>query len=182
MALRASRPVPTQTIPGSTATRLQRAPTASIRGLDGTVITWQRGEPLVAGVERLLIFTATNADGTPAALEPYMGMIGHVAVANAEGTVFAHLHPSGSIAMAALQKFAGAADPHAQHQAMTGNQLSIPVRVSPGREVSAVDTGETRWARCDLRVRRSRRSSVGSRQSVAAVTGDWLTTATEDCD
>ena len=59
----------------------------------------------MAGDERLLTFRATNADGTPAALEPYMGMIGHVAVANAEGTVFAHLHPSGSISMAALQKF-----------------------------------------------------------------------------
>ena len=107
-------------------TAASESATASYRGLDGTTITWQRGEPLVAGVERLLIFTATNTDGTPAALEPYMGMIGHVAVANAEGTVFAHLHPSGSIAMAALQKFAGAADPHSQHQAMTGNQLSIP--------------------------------------------------------
>jgi len=107
-------------------TAVSEGATASYRGLDGTTITWQRGEPIVAGVERLLIFTATNADGTPAALEPYMGMIGHVALANTEGTVFAHLHPSGSIAMAALQKFAGAGDLHAQHQAATGNQLSIP--------------------------------------------------------
>ena len=34
-----------------------------------------------------------------------MGMLGHVAVARTTGDVFAHLHPSGSISMAALQKF-----------------------------------------------------------------------------
>jgi hypothetical protein len=101
--------------------------TASYRAADDLTIAWQRGDPLTAGAERLLTFVATNADGTPATLEPYMGMIGHAAVANADGTVFAHLHPSGSIAMAALQKFeAGSADRHAQHRGMSGNQLSIP--------------------------------------------------------
>jgi hypothetical protein len=51
-------------------------------------------------------------------------MLGHVAVARDDGSVFAHLHPSGSISMAALQKFAG--DPHAMHAA----DSAVPVRDS----------------------------------------------------
>ena len=55
------------------------------------------------------------------------------------------------------------------------------LRVSPGREVSAVDTSETRRPRCDRRVRCS--ASVFSRQSAvdsSLVTGPK--TATDDCD
>ena len=100
---------------------------ATFGGPDGMTITWQRGAPLVAQEERLLTFVARNADGSSAALEPYMGMLGHVAVTNMDGTVFAHLHPAGSISMAALQKFEGAtADPHAMHRAVSGNEVSIP--------------------------------------------------------
>ena len=40
-------------------------------------------------------------------VEPYMGMAAHVVVASRDASVFAHLHPSGSISMAAMQKFAG---------------------------------------------------------------------------
>ena len=34
-----------------------------------------------------------------------MGMAAHVVIASRDGSVFAHLHPSGSISMAAMQKF-----------------------------------------------------------------------------
>jgi hypothetical protein len=53
-----------------------------------------------------------------------MGMLGHVVVARDDGSVFAHLHPSGSVAMAALQKFAP--DRHAMHRSTTTERLSIP--------------------------------------------------------
>jgi hypothetical protein len=100
---------------------------ASFSGPDGMTITWQRGAPLVAREERLLTFVARNADGSPVPLEPYMGMLGHAAVTNADGSVFAHLHPAGSISMAALQKFEGAAlDPHAMHRAVAESEVSIP--------------------------------------------------------
>jgi hypothetical protein len=62
------------------------AASAAFVSSDGLSITWQRGEPLVAGKEHLLTFLATNGDGTPAALEPYMGMLGHAAVTNADGS------------------------------------------------------------------------------------------------
>ena len=45
-----------------------------------------------------------------------MGMLGHAAFIKKDGTVFAHVHPSGSVPMAALaiaQKTDG--DPHAGH-------------------------------------------------------------------
>ena len=88
----------------------------AFRGPDGTTLTWMRdAAPFVARTERLLTFVARDASGAPVALEPYMGMMGHIAVARAEGDVFAHLHPSGSISMAALQKFSGA-DSHLAHQ------------------------------------------------------------------
>jgi hypothetical protein len=38
-------------------------------------------------------------------LEPYMGMGGHLIVRHADGSVFTHLHPSGSYSMAAQQLF-----------------------------------------------------------------------------
>jgi hypothetical protein len=68
---------------------------------DGAVITWDRGpEPLVEAQERPLRFRATERDGSPAKLEPYMGMIAHAVVASEGGGVFAHLHPIGTVSMA----------------------------------------------------------------------------------
>lgn len=89
---------------------------ATFRTPDGATITWERGGiPLESGTERVLRFVARDATGSPITLEPYMGMIGHIIVASEDGSVFAHLHPSGSISMAALQKFTAPAGPHAAH-------------------------------------------------------------------
>ncbi len=95
---------------------------------DGTTVTWKRGnDPLVAGKEQLLTFIARDAGGAPAALEPYMGMLGHIAVTRVDGEVFAHLHPSGSISMAALQKFSRNDDnPHVMHAVVSTNEVSTP--------------------------------------------------------
>ena len=50
-------------------------------------------------------FVVRNADGTPAALEPYLGMMSHAAVTLHDGSVFIHLHPAGTINMAAKARF-----------------------------------------------------------------------------
>jgi hypothetical protein len=100
--------------------------TAAFKAADGTTIIWQRGEPIVAGKERLLTFVARDPAGAPAALTPYMGMLGHVAIARSDGDVFAHLHPFGSVSMAALQKFTKADRPHAHQAAASGDGLSVP--------------------------------------------------------
>ena len=58
--------------------------------------------PIVSGREVELAFAVKDAGGKPAPLEPYMGMLAHAAVLRADGTVFVHLHPMGSVSMAAL--------------------------------------------------------------------------------
>lgn len=69
---------------------------------DGSAVAWVRDAAApVAGRSMELRFAARQADGSPAPLEPYMGMFAHAVVARRDGDVFVHLHPSGSISMAA---------------------------------------------------------------------------------
>jgi len=73
---------------------------------DGARMRWERGPaPLVAGQDAPLRFTVTAPDGRPAALEPYMGMAGHLMLTRDDGSVFVHLHPLGTISWAAQQTF-----------------------------------------------------------------------------
>jgi hypothetical protein len=100
---------------------------------DNEEVVWDRGaDPIVAGKERDLRFSVRDAAGAEVTVEPYMGMAAHLVIASLDGSVFAHLHPSGSISMAAMQRYAvpsgDAADPHAGHMmtmAMAGN-VAIP--------------------------------------------------------
>jgi hypothetical protein len=51
----------------------------------------------------LLRFRVRDKDGAPAKdLEPYMGMAGHLVILRRNLSVFAHVHPAGSVPMAAL--------------------------------------------------------------------------------
>jgi hypothetical protein len=59
-------------------------------------------------------------------MELYMGMLGHAAFVAMDGSVFAHVHPSGSVPMAALE-LAQSANPHAGHMHMAG---ALPAVVS----------------------------------------------------
>ncbi len=70
----------------------------------GGSLIWHR-EPLTAGRETDLRFELRGADGRPASIEPYMGMQGHAVITRDDGQVFVHLHPMGSINMAAQQLF-----------------------------------------------------------------------------
>ncbi|MFL6236159.1 MAG: hypothetical protein ACJ76N_23710 [Thermoanaerobaculia bacterium] len=72
---------------------------------DGGTMVWKR-EPLVAGREVELRFGVRGPDGRPAPLEPYMGMLSHAVIAKDDGQVFVHLHPMGTVSMAAQQAFA----------------------------------------------------------------------------
>jgi hypothetical protein len=60
-----------------------------------------------------------------------MGMSAHVIIAHLDGSVFAHLHPNGTISMAALQRFTRgeatqSAGAHAAHAATGALDVSIP--------------------------------------------------------
>lgn len=72
---------------------------------DGSTMLWHQ-EPLLADREATLSFEVRTADGRPAPLEPYMGMMSHAVISREDGQVFVHLHPMGSINMAAQQEFA----------------------------------------------------------------------------
>ena len=74
----------------------------------GRTIRWEREGAPVHDRETTLRFSAVEADGAPAALEPYMGMLGHAAVLRHDGSVFVHLHPAGSINLTAQARFAAA--------------------------------------------------------------------------
>jgi hypothetical protein len=70
---------------------------------DGYVMVWDRPSTLTANTAYTFRFRLLDADGNPAAdMQPYMGMAGHAAFVKNDGTVFAHTHPEGSAAMAAL--------------------------------------------------------------------------------
>ncbi len=73
----------------------------SIRLSDGSTMTWERRSagPLRADQEADLRFTVRAPDGSPASLEPYMGMMSHAMVTRSDDSVFVHLHPIGSISM-----------------------------------------------------------------------------------
>jgi len=102
------------------------ADTVSSNLADGARLVWARGAaPITAGVERDLRFDVRDAAGGSLEVEPYMGMAAHLLIAKRDGSVFAHLHPSGSVSMAALQRFAGA-DPHAGHAMTLDSHIAVP--------------------------------------------------------
>jgi hypothetical protein len=119
---------------------------------DGSAMTWERGEkPLVVRQEVSLRFIVRTPDGSPAPLEPYMGMLSHAAILLDDGAVFVHLHPTGTISMAAQQIFESRAldnapemsNPHSGMKEMNHSQhaavksdgvVSFPYQFSqPGR-------------------------------------------------
>lgn len=78
---------------------------------DGSIMSWDRGDTgLVANVIAPLHFTVTAPDSRPAVLQPYMGMSAHAMIARDDGSVFVHLHPMGTIAMAAQSIFSRGGD------------------------------------------------------------------------
>jgi hypothetical protein len=71
---------------------------------DGAHVEWLV-DPALLRAQRpaLLRFRILNKSGSPAAdLEPYMGMPGHLVILRRDLAVFAHIHPEGSVPMAAL--------------------------------------------------------------------------------
>jgi len=70
---------------------------------DGYVMVWDRPSTLTANTGYGFRFRLLDAKGNAAAdMQPYMGMAGHAAFVKTDGTVFAHTHPEGSAAMAAM--------------------------------------------------------------------------------
>jgi hypothetical protein len=70
---------------------------------DGYRMVWERDkQPVKASQPIWFRFRVEDKDGKPADLEDYMGMAGHAAFISADGKIFAHVHPAGSVSMAAV--------------------------------------------------------------------------------
>jgi hypothetical protein len=72
--------------------------------LDSYRMVWERGtERLIARRATRFEFRIEDAAGKPAEdMQLYMGMAGHAEFLSDDATVFAHVHPDGSVPMAAL--------------------------------------------------------------------------------
>jgi hypothetical protein len=89
----------------STSTLESPAHTTNVSALpDGGRMVWdQEGTALKAGQISWFRFRVEDAQHNPAAdLEPYMGMAGHAEFVRSDLSVFAHIHPAGSVPMASL--------------------------------------------------------------------------------
>ena len=71
---------------------------------DGYRMVWERDDkPFKANQPYWFRFRVEDKDGKPATgMEPYMGMAGHAVFLSADGSTFAHVHPAGSVSMAAV--------------------------------------------------------------------------------
>ena len=89
---------------------------------DGSRMVWEREPgPLHARRAMYFRFRLEDADGQPARdVELYMGMPGHAAFVSSDRSVFAHVHPSGSVPMASLSLTRNAGDGGAAMAAMPG--------------------------------------------------------------
>jgi len=87
---------------------------------DGWKMVWDRGAGrLQLNQATQFQFHIEDANGKRASdLEMYMGMPGHAAFVKTDGTVFAHVHPSGSAAMPALALANPTDNPHANMPGM----------------------------------------------------------------
>jgi hypothetical protein len=109
--------------PDDATALLPRAATVAdptFRFADGGQLRWVDARTLHAGETTALEFEAEGQGGQPApGLQPYMGMAGHAMIVARDFSVFAHVHPTGSVPMAAMSLVDGAAAvDHAKHHGM----------------------------------------------------------------
>ena len=101
-------------------------------GDPGIVWLQDPAKPIRAREVNLFRFELRGPDG-PEDLEPYMGMGGHAEFVKLDGSVFAHVHPTGTVPMAAVT----VASPEAMmamHRVEIGKVVSFPYGLpEPGR-------------------------------------------------
>lgn len=119
-----------QTLAGDDAGGEDLTPSETVSELsDGYRIVWQRdAAPLKASEPLWFRFRFEDSKGVPATdMQNYMGMAGHAVFMSTDGKVFAHVHPAGSVSMAAEMMAAGAShDMSAMHPAAPGAEISFP--------------------------------------------------------
>jgi hypothetical protein len=121
---------PGKALSGDDAGSPDLSPSATISELgDGYHMVWEQGSsPLKANAPIWFRFRIEDKDGRPATgMENYMGMAGHAAFISTDGKVFAHVHPAGSVSMAAELMAEGPShDMGAMQSAPAGSEVSFP--------------------------------------------------------
>jgi hypothetical protein len=156
-----------EALSGDDAGSLDLAPVDNVAQLSGGHrMVWQRdglssderssnGRPFKAGQPYWFRFRVEDKDGKPVTdLEPYMSMAGHAVFMSTDGNVFAHVHPAGSVSMAAVNLAEGrnpkAAMENMEHNAPAA-EVSFPYGFpQPGgyrifvqiKRAGKVETGE----------------------------------------
>jgi hypothetical protein len=70
---------------------------------DGYAMVWNRPDTLTAKSPAEFRFKLIDPEGNPPQdMALYMGMLGHAAFVKTDGTAFAHIHPTGTVSMAAF--------------------------------------------------------------------------------
>ncbi len=95
---------------------------ARFRLPDGYTMVWENAVAVRAKTPEVFAFSLLDGSGKPAQdMTFYMGMLGHAAFVKEDGSVFAHVHPSGTASMAALMMAAAQNPPsRAKADAMEG--------------------------------------------------------------
>ena len=98
------------------------------RTADGGRIVWVRdGQPLRTKRLTMFTFRVEDAASQPASdLELYMGMPGHAIFVRRDRRVFAHVHPSGSAPMAAIEIAMPSSQSHAHPGSVLPPNISFP--------------------------------------------------------
>lgn len=103
-------------------------------------VDWETGRDATVDAEISLGFRVTEADGTASALEPYMGMLSHAAVTTTDGSVFMHLHPAGSINLAAQDRFEEAGGGAAVGAPGAGGTMESTMSAMAARDAGSTDS------------------------------------------
>lgn len=103
---------------------------------DGSTITLDLDTAITAGDELTIRATVRDPAGKPARLEPYLGMTAHGVVTRLDGQVYVHLHPMGTITMAAQEAFRvrDRGDTTASGRLMLADHAAHPSRPSAARD------------------------------------------------
>jgi hypothetical protein len=90
---------------------------------DGYTMVWKMPASLVPRAPEDFQFALLDPQGkAPADMALYMGMLGHAAFVKTDGTVFAHIHPTGTVAMAAFMM----ANPQTGKEGTGGSGMTMP--------------------------------------------------------
>src|SRR5215475_12978146 len=119
----------------ASASAVSTAPADAIADLkDGGRVEWLSTQQRLRAKESVLLrFRVEDKGGLPATdLEPYMGMAGHLVIVRRDLSVFAHVHPAGSVPMAALallgqtRNAAAGSMPYMHHAESVPAEISFP--------------------------------------------------------